>query len=420
VWVGDIQATEEADRNGGKSRLQKMGAYWTVEEAIGGGKVTGSGGKARSEADSAGKGSTTYIGGVGGVGQRGDQVTQLLEAAVVAARDVADSAGEGSRADIGGVGGVGQMEDQVTQFLEVAGVAAGVVAGVVAEDMSSLGNEEGGTDLAGNAIEKADRTGGNPGILNSGAYNTVGKELGGAGSEGLGGKAGGETDRAEEGKTGQIGDVEDGGQFVDQSLTFVQAGCSTQGAGYDSDDSSIVVYKPMSQEASNSAGLVDLREIVPYVQDMLKQSEYFIEGDLLEGVKKGECLKESVVLNLNKGGSTSNYMLGGEVEQSVNEEVLEIEPLDAFHADSKGKDSDWVLERVKSLCHVWGMSCEGYEVEMEKLFHKIEGNRGKMNSPVASPAKATPKGSRELRSLESTINYDGKQGHVVRGQQSKR
>jgi hypothetical protein len=141
---------------------------------------------------------------------------------------------------------------------------------------------------------------------------------------------------------------------------------------------------------------------------------------LLEGVKKGECLKESVVLNLNRGGSTSNYMLGGEVEQSVNEEVLEIEPLDAFHADSKGKGSDWVLERVRSLCHVWGMSCEGYEVEMEKLFRKFEGNRGKMNSPVASSAKATPKGSRELKGLESTINYDGKQGHVVRGQQSKR
>jgi hypothetical protein len=180
------------------------------------------------------------------------------------------------------------------------------------------------------------------------------------------------------------------------------------------------VYKPKSQEASNSAGLVDLQEIVPYVQDMLEQSEYFIEGDMLEGMKKGECLKEFVVLNLNREGSNSSYMIGGEVEQFVNEEVLEMEPLDAFHADSKGNGCDWVLERVKSLCHVWGMSCEGYEVEIEKLFRKIEGNKGKMNSPVASPAKATSKGSRELRGLESTINYDGKQGHVVRGQQSKR
>jgi hypothetical protein len=89
---------------------------------------------------------------------------------------------------------------------------------------------------------------------------------------------------------------------------------------------------------------------------MLEQSEYFIEGDLLEGVKKGECLKESVVLNLNIGGSTSSYMLSREVEQFVNEEVLEIEPLDAFHADSKGKGCDWVLESEKS------MPCVGHVV----------------------------------------------------------
>jgi hypothetical protein len=68
VWVGDIQATEEADRNGRQSQSQKMGAYWTVEEAIGGAKVTGSGGKAKSEADRADEGSTAYIGGIGGVG----------------------------------------------------------------------------------------------------------------------------------------------------------------------------------------------------------------------------------------------------------------------------------------------------------------------------------------------------------------
>ena len=114
------------------------------------------------------------------------------------------------------------------------------------------------------------------------------------------------------------------------------------------------VCKPKSQEASSSAGLVDLRVIVPYVQDVLEQSEYFIAGDLLEGVKKEERLMESV-------------------EQFVNEEVLEIDPLEAIHVGSKGKGCDWVLERVKSLCHVWGMSYEGYEVEMEKLFRKIEG-----------------------------------------------
>ena len=113
-------------------------------------------------------------------------------------------------------------------------------------------------------------------------------------------------------------------------------------------------------------------------------------------------------------------MLDGEVEQFVNEEVMEIEPLEAIHVGSQGKGCDWVLERVKSLCHVSGMSYEGYEVEMEKLFRKIGGNRGKMHSPVASPAKSISKGKRELRGLKSTVKYDGKQGLVVSRRQPKR
>jgi hypothetical protein len=45
------------------------------------------------------------------------------------------------------------------------------------------------------------------------------------------------------------------------------------------------------------------------------------------------------------------------------------------------------------VCHVRGMSCEGYEGELEKLFRKREGNRGKAYSLVATllnqPSKVT-------------------------------
>jgi hypothetical protein len=43
------------------------------------------------------------------------------------------------------------------------------------------------------------------------------------------------------------------------------------------------------------------------------------------------------------------------------------------------------------MCHVWGMSYEGYEGELEKLFRKIDGNRGKAYSPAATPSKSTLK-----------------------------
>jgi hypothetical protein len=335
---GTPERAEKAEKTGGHPGSLYMGARETAVEATGGGEVAGSGGLAGGEADSAAKGLTTDDGGFGGVGQSGIQVTQLTD---------------------------------------VAGVAAGVI--------SSCGNKGEGTELAGDDTEKDDRSGGLPVTLNFGVYNTVEEGTGGAESGGL---AGGETDRAEGGKIGHFGVVEGVGQCVDQPLNsgvYPQSEYIVQSAGVSAD-----LCKLKSQEASSSAGPLDFQMIVPYVQEVVEQPEYFIAGDLLEGVK-----------------------------QFVNDEVLEMEPLEAIQVESQGKGCDWVLERVKRLCHVWGMSYEGYEVEMEKLFRKIEGNRGKMHNPVVSPVKSSSKGKREIRGLKSTINYDGKQGLVVKGKQPK-
>jgi hypothetical protein len=106
-WVGGVPVTENADKTGGQSRPQSIGVHKTVEEATGGWEVTGSGGQAGGDADSANKGTTYHIGDVEGLGQLGDQVTQLLD-----------------------------------------------VAGDAARDTSSFGNVGGGTELAGEAIEK--------------------------------------------------------------------------------------------------------------------------------------------------------------------------------------------------------------------------------------------------------------------------
>jgi hypothetical protein len=206
----DVSATEKAEKTGGHPGSLNMGARETAEEAIGGGEVAGSGGLAGGEADSADKGLTTDEGGFGGVGQSGIQVTQLTG-----------------------------------------------VAGVI----SSCGNKGEGTDLAGDDTEKDDRSGGLPGTLNFGVYNTVEEGTGGAESGGL---AGGETDRAEGGKTGQFGVVEGVGQCVDQPLNigeYPQSESIVQSAGYERapgfEDLTIVsadLCKLKSQEASSSAG----------------------------------------------------------------------------------------------------------------------------------------------------------------------
>jgi hypothetical protein len=52
-WVGGVPVTENADKTGGQSRPQSIGVHKTVEEATGGWEVTGSGGQAGGDADSA-------------------------------------------------------------------------------------------------------------------------------------------------------------------------------------------------------------------------------------------------------------------------------------------------------------------------------------------------------------------------------
>jgi hypothetical protein len=102
------------------------------------------------------------------------------------------------------------------------------------------------------------------------------------------------------------------------------------------------------------------------------------------------------------------------VEQCAAEEVQEVVPLTMISG------REWLLDKVKELCQVWGMSYEGCEEELKALYHKIEGNRRKVNCPAGSPARSTFKGSRELRGLHSSVNYDGKMGFATRDQHTKR
>lgn len=69
--------------------------------------------------------------------------------------------------------------------------------------------------------------------------------------------------------------------------------------------------------------------------------------------------------------------------------------------------SDWVLQRVKEIYRVVGLSCEAYEHFMP-LLTTIEA--GRHQKDLVSKSKLVNKGNRELKLLACTINYDPKGG----------
>jgi hypothetical protein len=131
---------------------------------------------------------------------------------------------------------------------------------------------------------------------------------------------------------------------------------------------------------------VDSREMVLFIQAEEKISDIACVGDFTETA----------------------------VEQCTAVEVQEVAPLTTIHGH------EWLYDKVKELCQVWGMSCKGCEEELKVLYHKIERNRRKVHCPAVSPAKSICKGSRESRGLHSSVNYDGKMGLAIRDQHTKK
>jgi hypothetical protein len=173
-------------------------------------------------------------------------------------------------------------------------------------------------------------------------------------------------------------------------------------------------YLEIAVEDSIFAGEEDSRlVIVPFSQTVVEQPDSDILGEVMDGMKRGIG-----AYAIYKGGSSSGSLVNVEGEQFIDV-PLEVEPLEAHPDCPEGKVCEWVIERVKGMCHVWCMSCEGYEGELEKLFRKMESNRGKANSPAATPTKSTFRGNRELRGLQWNMNSEGKLGKEKRGKNQK-
>jgi len=68
--------------------------------------------------------------------------------------------------------------------------------------------------------------------------------------------------------------------------------------------------------------------------------------------------------------------------------------------------SDWVVQIAKEIHQVEGVSCVGFELQFMEILTAIETSCTQKVS--ASGSKPRKKGSRELRRLECSINYDSK------------
>jgi hypothetical protein len=76
-----------------------------------------------------------------------------------------------------------------------------------------------------------------------------------------------------------------------------------------------------------------------------------------------------------------------------------------------------VLERVKGLYQVVGLSSKGYEDKLLPLFEEIEAARDQsmpesLNTILSTPAA---KGQRELNRLAWSLNYEKKGVQSIRG-----
>lgn len=106
-------------------------------------------------------------------------------------------------------------------------------------------------------------------------------------------------------------------------------------------------------------------------------------------------------------------------EEARDSEPLTIHPLAVIEEPVLPEivSSDWVVQKVKSLCHFVGLFCKGFGDGLMALFTTIEASRhqnGAASSP-SSLSKLANRGRRELKRLACSINYDLKGGQRGKG-----
>jgi hypothetical protein len=75
--------------------------------------------------------------------------------------------------------------------------------------------------------------------------------------------------------------------------------------------------------------------------------------------------------------------------------------------------SNWVVQIAMGFYRLVGLSCEGFEGQLLAILIAIEAEEVCRQHGIASTPKKWIKGSRELRGLKCSINYDSKGSVLV-------
>jgi hypothetical protein len=147
---------------------------------------------------------------------------------------------------------------------------------------------------------------------------------------------------------------------------------------------------------------------------------------VLSGESKGEILEVECPESISGtvGGDPQGY---ASLEPISVEPLAVVLPLGLEHsgddiARSSGsagrKPSDWVMRKHKGVGKVLGASYEGYEQTVMELLMDIEARYLQRKAGLVDsrrPSSSGRKGSRELKGLVSSINYESRESREAKG-----
>jgi hypothetical protein len=95
-------------------------------------------------------------------------------------------------------------------------------------------------------------------------------------------------------------------------------------------------------------------------------------------------------------------------------------PLNAYDPKSGNEAgySDWVIQCASEIYPIVGISYVGHKLQLLALLTFLEGEHHK--DAMATNSRSGVKGRREVKNLESSVNYDGKGASASRGKRKER
>jgi hypothetical protein len=127
--------------------------------------------------------------------------------------------------------------------------------------------------------------------------------------------------------------------------------------------------------------------------------------------RQEECNLELVVCRSEEDEVDDYAIEAFPVEKQVEScEPMVLTPLAMEGIDGQRVSPRWVVDRVKNIYQIIGLSCEGSEDKLVAIFEEIEDARDSSleGSKTKFPSSQRVKGQRELNRLAWSINYEKK------------